>query len=433
MQVHALQFHGLTIQQETAIGIKLDITDTCRRQVTVHHLAILCDDGLHLIEIGVGGAPEMRLPDDELLFAACRLLRLQQERLRDGLPHLLTLGIEQTLRHATLAGLQSVVLHLCLHHDLCQGIGPLQFGIDKRAEGCHTHQGLLLKPHIAVDAGSLVEPSFLERGIGTDTDQVVLAIFDIRCDVVDLRGIATRLRTHIEAVEPHLGISEDTVEAQFQLFAEILLTDLHQFTIPAHTRRGILPAYGLVTVRVTGLGGIGQGGHPVVRHLHLLPACIIKLGGIRSLVVDRVRFRQIVKVLGATAEVLLRICCMPQFELPALVEADGLTYTLRIGYCDQQATHRCHNHCLKRLHHHDSFQFLTANIRRFFLIFNRLHNFFFSAVIKVSRFGAKRTYPTPGRGPGMRYAINELLTINASGDSGEPEASGRRWPSSAGP
>ena len=318
----------------------------------------------------------MRLADQELLFAACRLLRFQTERLRCRLRHLVALAVEQALRYLTLAGRQQVVLHLCLHRQRRLVVGLLQRGVDKRAEGCHTHGCLLLQPYVAVDACTLVEPALFERGIGTHTDQVVLTIFNIRCDVIHLRGIAAGLRTHIKTVEPHLCVPEDAVEAQLQLFAQILFTDLHQLPVPAHARRGVLPAYGLIAVRVTGLGGIGQGGHPVVGHLHLFPSRGIEFLRIRPLVMDRVRFCQIVKILRSTAEVLLRISRMTQFEHPSLIQPDRFPDALRIHCCDYQTAHRCQNNCLKFLHHHDSFQFLTANIRRIFLIINRLHNYF---------------------------------------------------------
>ena len=110
-------------------------------------------------------------------------------------------------------------------------------------------------------------------------------------------------------------------------------------------------------MRMTGLRGIRQVGHPVVGHLNLLPARIVELLCVRPLVVDRVRLCQIVKVLRATAEVLLWISSMPQFELPTLVQTDGLPYALCLGDTHQQATSSCQNHCFKFLHHHDSFSF----------------------------------------------------------------------------
>ena len=85
-------------------------------------------------------------------------------------------------------------------------------------------------------------------------------------------------------------------------------------------------------MRVTGLRRIRQGSHPVVRHLYLLPVSIIEFLHIRTLVMNRVRLCQIVKILCSTAEVLLRISSMTQLELPTFIQADRLTDTLRVGY-----------------------------------------------------------------------------------------------------
>ena len=104
----------------------------------------------------------MGLADGELLLTSYCLLRLQTECLWDGLRHLLALSIEQTLRHITLAVFQTVVLHLSLNHEFCYSIRLSQFGIDKCTEGRHTHQSLLLKPDITIDASSFIEPPFLK-------------------------------------------------------------------------------------------------------------------------------------------------------------------------------------------------------------------------------------------------------------------------------
>ena len=76
MQVDTFQFQRLSVEEEALLRIKGDITDTCCREVNIRHLSILRDGGLHLIEIRIGGTPEMGIVDDELLLATCCLLRL---------------------------------------------------------------------------------------------------------------------------------------------------------------------------------------------------------------------------------------------------------------------------------------------------------------------------------------------------------------------
>ena len=96
---------------------------------------------------------------------------------------------------------------------------------------------------------------------------------------------------------------------------------------------------------VARLTGIGQGRHPVVRYLHLLPRGIVKLVGVGTFVVDGVGFCQVVEVLRAAAEVLLWIGSVAKGELPALVEADGLALGLRTQGDGKQAGDGRHKHC----------------------------------------------------------------------------------------
>ena len=243
-----------------------------------------------------------------------------------------------------------MVGHVGLHmHDGLAERG-LQVGIDKGTKGRHTHLSRLLEPHVAIDACTLIEPSLFKRGVRPYTDQVVTTIVNIRCDVIHLRHIAARLRTHIEAVEPYSRVTEDAIEAQHQVLAKVFFPDVECLAIPSHTGLRILPPYGLVTMRMTGLWCVGQRGHPVVGNLYLLPCAIIEFLGIRPLIVDGVSLCQVVEVLRATAKILLRIASMSEGELPTLVEADGLTYTLRIPH-KKHTTGKGHEYNLSHIIH----------------------------------------------------------------------------------
>ena len=272
MHVHALQFQRLTVKQEASFCVEGNLADADRGGIDIGHLVIHLDDVLYLIEVRIIGTPQMGILDHHHVQLPSRVLWVQIARMLIlAIRHLLSLSIEQPDIYRIQLLLESAVGHLC--PDRQNGIARflLQVGPDECAEGRHTHLSRFLQPHIAIDASSFIEPALLERGISPYTDQIVATIIDIRGNVVYLRGIAAGLGAHIEAVEPHLRIAEDAVEAQHQSFAQILLAYLEDFTIPAHTGLGIFPAYGLIAVRMTCLSGVWQHRHPVVRNLYLLP------------------------------------------------------------------------------------------------------------------------------------------------------------------
>ena len=190
----------------------------------------------------------MRLAERQGLLAARGLFAFQTERSLCGASHFVAVGIEQALLHRAGRWLQRMVVHLGLYRDHRLVVGFLQVGIDKRAEGSHADSRRFHQPGIAVDAGTLVEPALLERGVGPHTDQVVAAIVHIFRHVVHLCGIAAGLGAHIEAVEPHAGIAEDAVEPQGDVLAQVALGNADGVAIPAHARRGIFKAYGLVAM-----------------------------------------------------------------------------------------------------------------------------------------------------------------------------------------
>ena len=217
-----------------------------------------------------------------------------------------------------------MVVHLGLDMNGGGGIRTLEVGIDKGPKRCHTDGCRLQQPCITVDACTLVEPAFLERGIGTDTDEVVAAIVHIFRHIVYLRGVAAGFHTEPESVEPYVSISENTVELQGYMLAEIFCRDADYLTIPADTGLWVLIAYGLITMRMAGERVVWQCGHPVVGDAHLLPCGIIKLRCVGPLVVDGVSLGQIVEILSAAAKVLLRVGSIAKGKFPPLTEADSL-------------------------------------------------------------------------------------------------------------
>ena len=236
-----------------------------------------------------------------------------------GRAHRAALGVEQRVAQREVAFLSGIVAYAGLDGQRGLRVGFLQVGIDEGAEGLHVHGLRAVEPHVAIDAGTLVEPTLLERCIDAHAHQVRVAVVQVFGHVIHLRNVAALLATQVEAVHPDAGVAEDAVELQFEVLAEVVLGDGERLAIPAHRRLGILPAHGLVAVAVAGLACKGQPYHPVVRQVDRLPARSIKLQTVRPGVVNAVGLREVVKVLGAAAEVLLRVGCVSKGKLPVFI------------------------------------------------------------------------------------------------------------------
>ena len=178
-----------------------------------------------------------------------------------------------------------MIVHLGIHMNGRRGVRGIEVGVDKGAEWSHTDSSRLDEPRVTIDAGTLIEPAFFERSVGSYTNKILTAIVYIFGHIIHLRGIAAGFGTHIEAVEPYAGIAEDAVKLQGNVLAQVRLGDCDHLAIPTHTRFGIFITNSFVAVRVAGLLSIGQGSHPIVRNAHLLPCRVVKLDGVRALVV----------------------------------------------------------------------------------------------------------------------------------------------------
>ena len=178
--------------------------------------------------------------------------------------------------------------------------------MDKGAERCHMYRGGLVEPDVAIDACTLVEPTFFQGGIGTDAHQVVAAVVQVFADVIHLRGIAAGLAAQVEAVDPHAGIAEDAVELQIDVLAQVFLRHGEGLAVPADAGLGIFITDGLVAVAVAGFAGKGEVHHPVVGQVYRLPCRSIKFLGVRPGVVDGRRLGEVIEILGSAAEVFLR-------------------------------------------------------------------------------------------------------------------------------
>ncbi len=191
----------------------------------------------------------------------------------------------------------------------------------------------LVQPYMAVDARTFVKPALLERGVGTDTNQILFSIIQVFRNVVHLRGIAAGLVSQIEAVYPKAGIAENTVELKIKVLAQILLRHGECLAIPSYRRFGIFIADSLIAMAVTGFFGIRQINNPVMGKIDRFPLHTpllrIELGGVRALIMDRGRFGKIVEVLRSAAKVFLRRGSIAKSKLPAVIQQN--TFADRLG------------------------------------------------------------------------------------------------------
>ena len=176
------------------------------------------------------------------------------------------------------------------------------------------------QPDMPIDARPFVEPSLLKSSIHAYGHDVVGAIIQILSDIVTRCGIAAFLAAQPEAVHPDVRVAEDAVEPERHGLAERFGRDGEMLAVPAHTGLGPLPAHRLIAVAVRGFGRVRQVHDPVVRQLDLLPGRVVKIHRIRAFVVDGRRFGEIVEILRAAPEVLLRRGRIAEGELPAVVE-----------------------------------------------------------------------------------------------------------------
>ena len=61
MLTYAIEFHILAIEEESLLGIKLHITESSGRHLSIHHLALHQEFALHLIYIWRNHIPKFRI------------------------------------------------------------------------------------------------------------------------------------------------------------------------------------------------------------------------------------------------------------------------------------------------------------------------------------------------------------------------------------
>ena len=232
--------------------------------------------------------------------------------------------------------LRGIVAYGGFNGERCLGERCLQVGMHEGAEGFYMNRGGSVQPYMAIDARTLVEPAFLERSVHAHTDEIRVTVVQVFGDIERLRDVATLFTTQIKTVHPDAGVAEDAVELQLEVLAQVGFVDGEHLTIPAHRRSRILPAHGLIAVAVAGLTGEGQPDHPIMRKVDSLPARCIELHAVRPCIVNARSLREVVKILRATAEVLLRVGGMSEGKLPVVVHQLVLAVLSLYGKCSCQ-------------------------------------------------------------------------------------------------
>ena len=123
VHVYTFQLQGLSVQQESSVGIEGDGAQTGACGVDVGDPSIHFHYGLHLIEIGVGGAPEMRTGEGELLTATNGLLGAQTQLRHLAVGHLVAFTVQKVLLHGALLWGDTAVVHLGFHGQRGIGVG----------------------------------------------------------------------------------------------------------------------------------------------------------------------------------------------------------------------------------------------------------------------------------------------------------------------
>ena len=191
---------------------------------------------------------------------------------------------------------------------------------------------------MSVYSRSFIEPSFFEGGICPYADQVLFSIVEVLRDIICLCSISALLVTQIKAVDPYLCVTEYAVELQPDMLAIIFGRYSEDLSVPAHAGLGIFISYLFVTMAVAGFFGKRKIHHPIVRKIDSLPCRGVELHHIRSFVMDGRSLGEVVEIFGSASEVLGRIGCISECELPVRIEILSLAHILPLqGNCNQEA------------------------------------------------------------------------------------------------
>ena len=321
MKVTSAEFGPDAVEQETPLRIEVDRTytylDVISIQKALDSIVAFVKAGPQSIEIRRVHRPQSRRSDFEFHQG---IILIGKSR-GDGT----SVGIEKRLGNEILR-LSSYLSDAYLRHDGAfgtVGIEPVLLQGDSiRLDG--GRRGLV-KIYIPVNAGALVEPAFLQGGVSSHCDEVLLSETDILRHIIDGARISAPLMSHIYAVAEHFRIAEDALELDQNASAPVGFGDSDLLAVPAYGRLRILPPDAFVAVAVARFLGVRQVDHPVVRKTDLLPGGIVEIRRGRTLVILVGHYlRDVREILGAVGEIPLLVPGIAERKLPVVVDQDTL-------------------------------------------------------------------------------------------------------------
>ena len=326
VQVHALDFHALPVQEEALVGIEANGADAERGVIGIDGFPVREDLGPEGVQIRVREIPEAGRGEGDAGVRPVIGLGLDRSRGDGGRGDSVPVRIQDGMAEGIdrLGG--GAVADCGFQGDRSLGGGHI--GMDERPEGGHMHRIGGLQPDVPVDAGTLVEPAFLQGGIDPDGDEVFGPVVQVFGDVIDLRGVAAGLGAQPETVHPDVCAAENAVEAEGDVLPFVLGRDREGLPVPADARLRIPVTDGLVAVAVAGLPCEGKVHRPVVGKRDGLPRGrplgLVELRAVGALVMDGRGFGEVVEILRPAAEIQGRGRGVSEGELPAVVETDAL-------------------------------------------------------------------------------------------------------------
>ncbi len=322
MLVYSFYFKALAVEEEAFVCVELYIPYADDGLIRVSAFRYLCSER---VKVRVLGAPEVGIAYGE----ACLCLGngfCKDAPAGDGgrCDHIAFVILKRVAKRVFSLD-RTAVLHLCFHGDVCGVVWRFQCRMDKGPERRHMQRLRLFQPHVPIDAGTFIEPSFFQGGVYAHCNDVFSAVVEVFRYVIGAGCITAWLGAQPEAVHPDVGRAENAVKADADVFSVILCRDGESLPVPADARFRILVPHGLVAVAVACLAGVWKVYHPVMREVHLLPllrpVCLVEFEAVGPGIVDGGRLCEVIEILSSAPEIKGRRRSVSKGELPVCVKA----------------------------------------------------------------------------------------------------------------
>ena len=304
------------VQEEPGVRVEADGADTEGGLRAVHGAAVV-EHGRHQpVEMRRLQGPELGIGHRERGGARLRSAGGERGGGQLGARDDLTGGVGDLMRHRA-DGRGAALVGQSGFHRHGGGVAG-DFRAHPGTETGDVHRRGLGQPDVAVDAGALVEPALLHRGVDAHSDDVVAAVVEIIRDVVARRDVAARLFANEKAVHKHPGVAVDAVKIDADAPAEIGLRNREMPPVPTHAGIGTARADSLESVARSRIAIEGHLDGPVVRHIELTPGTILEDGACGP--VAETGLGEIREIAGGVSEIPSGVGRMAQGETPARVE-----------------------------------------------------------------------------------------------------------------